>query len=70
MLFISVCHFDHGKTDYFVTEFEAFLEDFNNLVLAFFLIVHVHHRVVELRIKGLAEALDLRDADGLPGAEI
>ena len=52
---MSVCHFDHGEADHFFAHQEALLKDLNNLVFALFLIVHMHHGVVERGVELLPQ---------------
>ena len=68
---LLVGHFDHGEADHLVSKLEAFLENLDNLVLAFVFIIDVHHRIMHRRIELLTQALDFRDPQLLQcGAEL
>ena len=62
---LSVCHFDHGKTDYLVAEGKAPLEHFDYLVFAEALVLNVHDRIVLFGVELLALRCDLGDAESV-----
>ncbi len=57
-----ICHFYHGKPDHLVAGLKAGLEDLNDGVLTGGLVLHVHHRVVEVGVKGLTQGWNLLQA--------
>ena len=56
--FVSVSHLNHGKPDDLVAQLEAGLEHVADGVLAEVLILHMHHCIVEVRIKFLTHCFN------------
>ena len=60
--FASVGHLDHGEPDDLFAALEAGLEDLSHGVFTQGLILHMHHGVVLLGVKGLAQGGNFGDA--------
>ena len=57
--FALVGHLYHGEPDDLVPQLKAGLEHLSHGIFAQALVLHVHHRVVEGGVKGLAQGGDL-----------
>ena len=64
----SVCDLYHGEPNYLIARPEAGLEHIHNGVLASALVLHVHHGVVKVGVKGLTQ--DVYKRQVYPGTEL